>query len=155
MAIKFGDLFASNDIINNPKLEEFLNKTRDVAETFGKKSAEHLEISRKKVECLDAKTKLARLYEKFGRLQYDVYIGEPAQQSDIEELADMIALTKEKIESLTVEIETAKAQFNDAVNSATKKTRDAFHKEFDKMNKNEVTVSAEEVEVTEAKSEEQ
>lgn len=37
MAIKFGDLFASNDIINNPKLEEFLNKTRDVAETFGKK----------------------------------------------------------------------------------------------------------------------
>lgn len=155
MAIKFGDLFASNDIINNPKLEEFLNKTRDVAETFGKKSAEHLEISRKKVECLDAKTKLARLYEKFGRLQYDVYIGEPAQQSDIEELADMIALTKEKIESLKAEIETAKAQFNDAVNSATKKTRDAFHKEFDKMNKNEVTVSAEEVEVTEAKSEEQ
>lgn len=155
MAIKFGDLFASNDIINNPKLEEFLNKTRDVAETFGKKSAEHLEISRKKVECLDAKTKLARLYEKFGRLQYDVYIGEPAQQSDIEELADMIALTKEKIESLTAEIETAKAQFNDAVNSATKKTRDAFYKEFDKMNKNEVTVSAEEVEVTEAKSEEQ
>ena len=155
MAIKFGDLFASNDIINNPKLEEFLNKTRDVAETFGKKSAEHLEISRKKVGCLDAKTTLARLYEKFGRLQYDVYIGEPAQQSDIEELADMIALTKEKIESLTAEIETAKAQFNDAVNSATKKTRDPFHKEFDKMNKNEVTVSAEEVEVTEAKSEEQ
>lgn len=77
------------------------------------------------------------------------------QQSDIEELADMIALTKEKIESLTAEIETAKAQFNDAVNSATKKTRDAFYKEFDKMNKNEVTVSAEEVEVTEAKSEEQ
>ena len=155
MAIKFGDLFASNDIINNPKLEEFLNKTRDVAETFGKKSAEHLEISRKKVECLDAKTKLARLYEKFGRLQYDVYIGEPAQQSDIEELADMIALTKEKIEALTAEIETAKTQFNDAVNSATQKTRDAFHKEFAKMNKNEVTVSAEEVEVTEAKSEEQ
>ncbi len=150
MAIKFSDIFGTNDIMNNPKLEELFNKTRDMAETVSKKSAEHLEISRKKVECLDAKTKLARLYEKFGELQYDLYIGEPVEQSELDEIADRIALLKEKIDTLTAEIDEAKAQFNEAVTTATKKTRDAFQKEFDKINKNEVTVSADEVEVTEA-----
>ena len=153
MAMKFSDIFGTNDLMNNPKLEEVFNKTRDMAETVSKKSAEHLEMSRKKVECLDAKTKLSRLFEKYGELQYNSYIGEEVNQSELEDVANRIALLKEKIELLTIEIEEAKLQFNEAVASATKKTRDAFQKEFDKMNKTEVTVEADDVEVTNANNE--
>ncbi len=153
MAMKFSDIFGTNDLMNNPKLEEVFNKTRDMAETVSKKSAEHLEMSRKKVECLDAKTKLSRLFEKYGELQYNSYIGEEVNQSELEDVANRIALLKEKIELLTIEIEEAKLQFNEAVASATKKTRDAFQKEFDKMNKTEVTVEADDAEVTDANNE--
>lgn len=153
MAMKFSDIFGTNDLMNNPKLEEVFNKTRDMAETVSKKSAEHLEMSRKKVECLDAKTKLSRLFEKYGELQYNSYIGEEVNQSELEDVANRIALLKEKIELLTIEIEEAKMQFNEAVASATKKTRDAFQKEFDKMNKTEVTVEADDAEVTDASNE--
>lgn len=153
MAMKFSDIFGTNDLMNNPKLEEVFNKTRDMAETVSKKSAEHLEMSRKKVECLDAKTKLSRLFEKYGELQYNSYIGEEVNQSELEDVANRIASLKEKIELLTIEIEEAKLQFNEAVSSATKKTRDAFQKEFDKMNKTEVTVEADDVEVTDASNE--
>ena len=70
MAIKLSELFGSMDeAFNNPKLEEMFNKTKDVAENMSKKSAERLEISRKKVELLDAKAKLSKFYEKFGKLQ--------------------------------------------------------------------------------------
>lgn len=153
MAMKFSDIFGTNDLMNNPKLEEVFNKTRDMAETVSKKSAEHLEMSRKKVECLDAKTKLSRLFEKYGELQYNSYIGEEVNQSELEDVANRIASLKEKIELLTIEIEEAKLQFNEAVASATKKTRDAFQKEFDKMNKTEVTVEADDAEVTNANNE--
>ena len=98
MAMKFSDIFGTNDLMNNPKLEEVFNKTRNMAETVSKKSAEHLEMSRKKVECLDAKTKLSRLFEKYGELQYNSYIGEEVNQSELEDVANRIALLKEKIE---------------------------------------------------------
>lgn len=155
MSVKFSDFFGNSELnINNQKLEEVFNKTKDMAEAVSKKSAERLEISRKKVEYLDAKTKLSKLFEKFGELQYSGFIGEDVNQAELEDIANRIAVLKEKIEILNIEIEEAKAQFSDAVSNATKKTRDAFQKEFDRKNKNEVTVEAEEVEVTEAKSEE-
>ena len=87
MAIKLSDLFGSMDeAFNNPKLEEMFNKTKDVAENMSKKSAERLEISRKKVELLDAKAKLAKLYEKFGKLNYAKYIGDEISEDEIKRL---------------------------------------------------------------------
>lgn len=141
MAIKFSDIFNVNDInMNNQKLEEVLSKTKTVAETFGKKSAEHLEVSRKKVEILDAKTKLSRAYEKYGEMQYNALIGIEPNQQILDDTAVKISQYREKIALLSEEVERAKAEFNEAVATATKKTRDAFQKEFDKMNKNEITV---------------
>ena len=141
MAIKFSDIFNANDInMNNQKLEEVLSKTKTVAETFGKKSAEHLEVSRKKVEILDAKTKLSRAYEKYGEMQYNALIGIEPNQQMLDDTAVKIWQYREKIALLSEEVERAKAEFNEAVATATKKTRDAFQKEFDKMNKNEITV---------------
>lgn len=141
MAIKFSDIFNANDInMNNQKLEEVLSKTKTVAETFGKKSAVHLEVSRKKVEILDAKTKLSRAYEKYGEMQYNALIGIEPNQQMLDDIAVKISQYREKIALLSEEVERAKAEFNEAVATATKKTRDAFQKEFDKMNKNEITV---------------
>ena len=141
MAIKFSDIFNVNDInMNNQKLEEVLSKTKTVAETFGKKRAEHLEVSRKKVEILDAKTKLSRAYEKYGEMQYNALIGIEPNQQMLDDTAVKISQYREKIALLSEEVERAKAEFNEAVATATKKTRDAFQKEFDKMNKNEITV---------------
>lgn len=146
MAIKFGDFFSGSEInINNEKLEEVFSKTKDAAEMFGRKSAEHLEISRKRVECLDAKTKLSKLYEKFGKIQYEAMIGIESDPEEIEDIVNRITMLKDKIDLLSAEIEEAKAQFNDAVANATKKTRDVFQREFDRKSNNEVTVDADEV----------
>lgn len=142
MAIKLGDIFANGDInMNNQRLEEVINKTKIAAENFGKKSAEHIEISRKKLEILDLRTRLSKLYEGFGKMQYNKLVNNGGASSESEEdMIMQISLYEEKISLLSEEVERAKAQFNDAVANATKKTRDAFQKEFDKMNKNEVTV---------------
>lgn len=127
MAIKLSDLFGSMDeAFNNPKLEEMFNKTKDVAENMSKKSAERLEISRKKVELLDAKAKLAKLYEKFGKLNYAKYISDEISEDEIKDCANAIANNKEKIELYTVEIEKAKAEFNESMANMAKKPRRLF-----------------------------
>ena len=51
--------------------EEMFSKTKNVAETINKKSAMYLELSRKRIEYMDAKSKLSKAYEKFGKLQYE------------------------------------------------------------------------------------
>lgn len=127
MAIKLSELFGSMDeAFNNQKLEEMFNKTKDVAENMSKKSAERLEISRKKVELLDAKAKLSKLYEKFGKLQYLKYIGEEVSDEEITDCANAIADNKEKIQLYTAEIEKAKAEFNESMANMAKKPRRHF-----------------------------
>lgn len=129
MTGRFSDIFNNTgSAINNQKIEEVIEKTRDAAESFGKKSAERLEISRKMVECLDSKTKLNKLYERFGELQYNAYIGEQVPESDVDRIANEIAALKERIQELTEEIEVAKIKINEAVANAAQKTRDAFQK---------------------------
>ena len=146
MSIKLSELFGSMDeAFNNQKLEEMFNKTKDVAENMSKKSAERLEISRKKVE-LDAKAKLSKLYEKFGKLQYSKYIGEEVSDEEITDCANAIADNKEKIQLYTAEIEKAKAEFNESMANMAKKTKEAFS--VDNCTKTEV--KADSVEVVEA-----
>lgn len=133
MAIKLSELFGSMDeAFNNPKIEEMFNKTKDVAENVSKKSAERLEISRKKVELLDAKAKLAKLYEKFGELQYRKYIGDEISEQEIADAANAIADNREKVELYSAEIEKAKAAFNECVSNMAQKTREAFSQETPK-----------------------
>lgn len=147
MAIKLSELFGSMDeAFNNPKLEEMFNKTKDVAENMSKKSAERLEISRKKVELLDAKAKLSKLYEKFGKLQYLKYIGEEVSDEEITDCANAIADNKEKIQLYTAEIEKAKAEFNESMANMAKKTKEAFSPD----NCTKTEAKADSVEVVEA-----
>lgn len=147
MAIKLSELFGSMDeAFNNQKLEEMFNKTKDVAENMSKKSAERLEISRKKVELLDAKAKLSKLYEKFGKLQYLKYIGEEVSDEEITDCANAIADNKEKIQLYTAEIEKAKAEFNESMANMAKKTKEAFSPD----NCTKTEAKADSVEVVEA-----
>ena len=77
MAKKFGDLFGNMDDvfsgakISNFDLDDMLSRTRTFTEEVSKRSAEALELSRKKVECLDIKAKLSKAYERYGRLAYE------------------------------------------------------------------------------------
>ena len=137
MAFKFGDTEIN---INNPKLEEMLNKTRGVAESLGKRSAEGIELSKKKIEAHHAKAKLVKLYEKFGELQYNGYIGEEIDDSQLAGIAAEISAVKDKLDLLNDEVEQLKVKLSTSVADMAQKTREAFQKDTD-------TESAEEAEI--------
>ena len=108
MAKKFGDLFGNMDDvfsgakISNFDLDDMLSRTRTFTEEVSKRSAEALELSRKKVECLDIKAKLSKAYERYGRLAY-----EAVQQPQLQQTEEITAL-RTKLDQLTAELEAAK-----------------------------------------------
>lgn len=137
MAFKFGDTEFN---INNPKLEEMLSKTRGVAESLGKRSAEGIELSKKKLEAIDAKNKLGKLYEKFGELQYKGFIGEEVDDAQLAGIAAEISAVKDRLDLLNDEVEELKAKFSSSVADMAQKTRDAFQKDADTDTADEVEV---------------
>lgn len=146
MPLNFSDLFNNKDgSINNPKLEEFFNKTRDAAETVSKRSAEGLELGRKKVELFDSKAKLSKLYERYGKLQYSAFIGEEVNPDELEDVANDIAILRDKVDLLNVEIEDARTAFNESMSAAARRTKEAFSQE-----KETTAQEVDEVEVVEA-----
>ena len=140
MAFRFGDTEIN---INNPKLEEMLNKTRGVAESLGKRSAEGIELSKKKIEALDAKAKLARLYEKFGELQYNSYVGDEVDDSQLAGVAAEISAVRDKLNLLNEEVEELKIKLSTSVADMAQKTRDAFQKDADTETAENAEVEAE------------
>ena len=91
---------AINNVRKNPNFEDMLNKTKQ----YAKKSAEAIEISIKTIELLDAKTKLSKEYEKFGKQQFALYDGEEANEQEIEATANEIIILKGQVEYLDKEI---------------------------------------------------
>ena len=91
---------AINNVRKNPGFEDMLNKTKQ----YARKSAEAIEISRKKIELLDAKTKLSKAYEKFGKQQFAIYDGEEANEQELEATANEIIILKCQVEYLDQEI---------------------------------------------------
>lgn len=152
MSARFKNIFNSSDNNSSPVLDEIISKTKGVAETVGRKSAEGIDVSRKKIESLDTKTKLSKAYEKFGMLQYKIYNGEEADIVEFEEIAGEIRVLTEKLDALNVELEDAKATFNGTVSSVVQKTRDAFSKtDSSEASDTEVEVDADAVESSDAK----
>lgn len=142
MAIKFGDVFNTSDLnINNPKLEEMLNKTKNAAEVFGKKSAERIEISKKKIELFDIKSKLNKLYEDFGRYQYNAFVNGSTDESEVSARIDEITDLEKKCEELTIDIEYAKEEFYESVMNMAQKTKEAFQNEFSSASQENVDAS--------------
>ena len=106
-----------NDVFSGAKngsFEEVLAKTRIYAEKATKKSAERLEISRKKIELLDSKTKLSKAYEKFGRLEYSKLQGEEISEDEYKSALAQIELQRTRSDMLDKEIEELRRLFSES-----------------------------------------
>lgn len=116
-----------DEVLNSAKqgnFEEVLTKTRSYAEDAAKKSAERLEISKKKIELLDSKTKLVKAYERFGKLQYAIYEGEQVDQDEVNACVEEIRLQKSRSDLLDAEIEDMKAAFLETLSKKDTKQYD-------------------------------
>ena len=103
-----------DEVLNSAKhgnFEDVLTKTKSYAEKATKKSAERLEISRKKIELLDSKTKLSKAYEKYGKLQYSAYLGELIDDEAVEAALQEIQLQKTRADLLDKEVAELRAAF--------------------------------------------
>ena len=114
----FNDVISGvDDVISSAKngsFEEVLAKTKSYAEKATRKSAERLEISRKKIELLDSKTKLSKAYEKFGRLEYAKRQGEEVNEDEYKSAFAQIDLQKTRAEMIDEEIEELRRLFSEA-----------------------------------------
>lgn len=125
---------------NSPKMSNFedvFSKTRNVAETINKKGSLYLELSRKKIEYMDAKSKLAKAYQHFGKLQFSAYLGEEVDENEYAVCVADITAYRERIDVLKAELDDAKnkdaqefvrgaEEFKEEVKSASKEARDAI-----------------------------
>ena len=80
--------------------DDVFNKTKSVAEEFGKKSAEAIEISKKKIELIDCKNKLNKAYSVLGKIQYDLICGVEPDSDQVKHSVDEIEKYIDKIQSL-------------------------------------------------------
>ncbi len=75
------------------------------------------DMSRKRLDYLDAKAKISKLYEKYGRIQFNVFAGEEIDENELDMLTAQIITYREKLAEL-------KAQL-DEVNDTTDLKREA------------------------------
>ena len=139
----FNDVINSVDeAINNAKkngsIDEVINKTKE----YAKKSAQAIEISRKRIELLDTKTKLAKAYEKYGKQQFALYEGKEVNQDEINASCEEIVMLKSQSEFLEAEIEAFKEAIAAQVDAKMNPKKDE-----------DVVVDESDVEVVEAESE--
>lgn len=85
--------------------DELFSKTKIVAESLNKKSAKAFDLSRKRVEYLDAKAKIAKFYEKYGRLLFSLSLEEEIDENELDMLTAQITAYREKINSLKAELD--------------------------------------------------
>ena len=89
-------------------LKMCFQKQKNVSEVLNKKGSAYLELSRKRIEYMDAKSKLAKAYEKFGKLQYSAYIGEEVNEDEYAAAVADIAAYRERLDALASELDDAK-----------------------------------------------
>ena len=105
------------DNIKISNFDELFSKTKTVAESLNKKGAQAFDMSRKRLDYLDAKAKISKLYEKYGRIQFNVFAGEEIDENELDMLTAQIITYREKLAEL-------KAQL-DEVNDTTDLKREA------------------------------
>ena len=94
-----------DEVLNSAKhgnFEEVLSKTKNYAEKATKMS-------------VDSKTKLAKAYENYGKLQYSAYEGADVPQEEIDACIDEITLLKNRADFISSEIEALKEAFTDSL----------------------------------------
>ena len=93
------------DNIKISNFDELFSKTKTVAESLNKKSAQAFDMSRKRLDYLDAKAKLSKLYEKFGRIQFEAFVGEEVDENELDMLTAQIITYREKLADLQTQLE--------------------------------------------------
>lgn len=134
-----------DEVLNSAKqgnFEEILAKTKLYAEDAAKKSAERIEISKKKIELLDSKTKLAKAYERFGKLQYAIIEGETVDEDEVNSCIEEIQLQKSRTELFEAEIEKMKAAFAESLKKEPMQYEKQAHKDAKPDNKDVIEVTA-------------
>ncbi|MFR2018927.1 MAG: hypothetical protein ACLS27_09940, partial [Eubacterium sp.] len=129
---------AINNAKKNGSIDEVINKTKE----YAKKSAQAIEISRKRIELLDTKTKLAKAYEKYGKQQFALYEGKEVNQDEINASCEEIVMLKSQSEFLEAEIEAFKEAIAAQVDAKMNPKKDE-----------DVVVDESDIEVVEAESE--
>lgn len=133
-----------DEVLNSAKqgnFEEVLTKTKLYAEDAAKKSAERLEISKKKIELLDSKTKLAKAYERFGKLQYAVMQGEEVDSDELEASMEEIQLQKSRAELFEAEVEELKTAFYESLSKKDVKQHDRRSRREEDNKDNDIEVN--------------
>lgn len=133
-----------DEVLNSAKqgnFEEVLTKTKLYAEDAAKKSAERLEISKKKIELLDSKTKLAKAYERFGKLQYAVMQGEEVDSDELEASIEEIQLQKSRAELFEAEVEELKTAFYESLSKKDVKQHDRRSRREEDNKDNDIEVN--------------
>lgn len=131
---KFENAFSGAKISN---IEDVFAKAKTMSDSINKKSAKCLEISRKKVEYLDAKSKLAKSYEKFGSLNFEILLGNEVDEDEMEVLIAEITAYRERMSMLDKELDEAKSLLDS----------DDIKKEAEELKKEMKNASIETIEV--------
>ena len=125
--------------------DELFSKTKIVAESLNKKSAKAFDLSRKRVEYLDAQAKIAKFYEKYGRLQFSLSMEEAIDENELDMLTAQITAYREKINSLKAELDDSTdkeelkreaEELKKEVISASQEAREAIKKQMDEVCRN-------------------
>lgn len=93
-----------DDAFRGTHFEEAFSKTKIVADKINVKSAKYIELSRKKIEYFDTKSKLSKAYSKYGELKYLEFIGEEVDKDEVLKISNEIADYREKIQVLKEEM---------------------------------------------------
>lgn len=134
-----------DEVLNSAKqgnFEDVLTKTKYYAEDAAKKSAERLEISKKKIELLDSKTKLVKAYQQFGKLQYSIYEGEQVDEDELNACIEEIQLQKSRADLLDAEIEDMKAAFLDPISKRETKQTEKENRRSEREARREARAAA-------------
>ena len=93
------------DNIKISNFDELFSKTKTFADSLNKKSAQAFDMSRKRLDYLDAKAKISKLYEKFGRIQFNAFVGEEIDENELDMLTAQIITYREKLADLKAQLE--------------------------------------------------
>ena len=93
------------DNIKISNFDELFSKTKTVAESLNKKGAQAFDMSRKRLDYLDAKAKLSKLYEKYGKIQFEAFAGNEIDENELDMLTAQIITYREKLADLKAQLE--------------------------------------------------
>lgn len=85
-------------------LDDVISKTRSMAEVMGKKSAEAIEISKRKIELIDCKNKLDKAYAVLGKLEYESLYGKVLDEEAVSKAVEDIDQHATKMKKLEEEL---------------------------------------------------